>query len=338
MVGGGDSPSDALRRMLHGYQVSQALYVAATLGIADLLVSGARSAEELAEQVGAHGPTLYRLLRLLASLGVFAEDDAGLFVLTPLAQCLRSGVPGSQRDWAIMVCGPSFWSSWGDLLTSVRTGEVAFPRVHGMDRWEYLAQHPTESAVFDAAMTANTALESEAVVAGYDFSPFSAVVDVGGGAGGLLATLLAAHPPMRAILFDQPHVVAAATKLLRRAGVADRCEVVGGDFFDSVPGGADAYVLKSVIHDWDDEQAIAILRTCRSAMADRATLLLVERVIRPGNAPDPTKFMDLLMLVMNGGRERTSGDFGRLLAAAGFRLGAVTPTASPLSVIEAHPI
>jgi hypothetical protein len=323
--------------MLHGYQVSQALYVAATLGIADLLAGGPRSAEELAGQVGAHGPTLHRLLRLLASLGVFAEDDAGHFGLTPLAECLRSDAPGSQRDWAIMVCGPSFWASWGDLLTSVRTGEVAFPRVHGMDRWNYLARHPEEGAVFDAAMTANTALESEAVVGGYDFSAFGVVADVGGGAGGLLATLLAAHPSMRGILFDRLQVVAVAPALLARAGVAERCEVVGGDFFESVPEGADAYVLKSVIHDWEDEQGVAILRTCRSAMADRATLLLVERVIRPGNAPDPAKFMDLLMLVMNGGRERTADDFARLLAAAGFRLANVTSTASPLSIIEARP-
>jgi hypothetical protein len=323
--------------MLHGYQVSQALYVAATLGIADLLVGGPRSAEELAERVGAHGPTLYRLLRLLASLGVFAEDDAGRFGLTPLAECLRSDAPGSQRDWALMVCGPSFWSSWGDLLTSVRTGEVAFPRVHGMDRWDYLARHPTESAVFDAALSANTALESEAVATGYDFSAFSVVADVGGGVGGFLATLLAAHPSMRGILFDRPHVVVGASDVLTRAGVADRCEIVGGDFFAAVPTGADAYVLKCVIHDWDDEQAVAILRACRSAIPDRAKLLLVERVIRPGDVPDSTKFMDLLMLVMNGGCERTADDFGGLLATAGFRLAAVTPTASALSVIEGTP-
>lgn len=184
MTAGGASPSDTLRRMLHGYQVSQALYVAATLGVANRLAGGPTSAEALAGQVGAHGPTLYRLLRLLASLGVFAEDDAGRFELTPLAECLRSDAPGSQRDWAIMVCGPSFWSSWGDLLTSVRTGEVAFPRVHGVDRWEYLARHPEEGAVFDAAMSANTALQSQAIAAGYDFSAFDVVADLGGGAGG----------------------------------------------------------------------------------------------------------------------------------------------------------
>jgi hypothetical protein len=276
-------------------------------------------------------------LRLLASLGVFAEDDAGRFGLTPLAECLRSDVLGSQRDWALMVCGPSFWSSWGDLLTSVRTGELAFNRAHGMDRWDYLARHPAESAVFDAAMTANTALESEAIATGYDFSPFGIVAAVGGGAGRLLATILGRYPSLRGILVDQPHVVPAASELLARAGLADRCEIVSGDFFEAIPTGADAYVLKSVIHDWDDEQAVAILRTCRSAMTDRARLLVVERIIRPGNAPDPAKFMDVLMMVMNGGRERTIEDFGRLLAAAGFRLAGVTSTASPQSVIEGTP-
>lgn len=337
MTAGGPSPSDTLRRMLHGYQVSQALYVAATLGIADLLVSGARSAEELAMQVGADGPTLYRLLRLLASLGIFAEDDAGGFGLTPLAECLRSGVPGSQRAWAIMVCGPSFWSSWGALLHSVRTGETAFPKVHGMSNWEYRKHHPAEQAIFDAAMTANTALEAEAVAGGYDFSRFGVLADVGGGHGLLLATILAAHPSMRGVLFDQPQVVDDASDLLVRAGVAERCDLVGGDFFESVPRGADAYLLKSVIHDWDDEQAIAILSTCRSAMAEGAKLLLVERIVRPGNTPDPAKFMDLLMLVMNGGRERTDDDFGRLLAAGGFRLSNVVPTGGALSVIEGTP-
>jgi hypothetical protein len=337
MTAGGPSPSETLRRMLHGYQVSQALYVAATLGIADLLAGGQKGVEELAERTGTHAPTLYRLLRLLASVGVFAEDDAGRFGLTPLAECLRSEAPGSQRAWAIMVCGPSFWSSWGELRHSVRTGETAFPKVHGMTNWEYRARHPEEGAVFDAAMTANTALESAAVADAYGFSRFGVLADVGGGQGLLLATILAANPSMRGILFDQPQVVAGARKVLGGAGVADRCEIVGGDFFDSVPGGADAYLLKSVIHDWEDRRAVEILRTCRAAMADGAKLLLVERVIRPGNAPDPAKFIDLLMLVMAGGRERTADEFGRLLDAAGFRLASVVPTAGALSIIEGDP-
>jgi hypothetical protein len=337
MTAGGPPISETLRRMIHGYQMSQALYVAATLGIADLLADGPQDVGALAAQSGCHAATLHRLLRLLASLGVFAEDETGRYELTPLAECLRSGVPGSQRDWAIMVCSPSFWSSWGDLLTSVRTGETAFPRVHGMDRWDYLAHHPGESAVFDAAMTSNTRLESEAVVRGYDFSGFGVLADIGGGAGGLLATILAEHQNMRGLLFDLPQVVAGARDVMTHAGVADRCDIVGGDFFQAVPTGADGYLLKSVIHDWNDEQSIEILRTCRSAMGDGAKLLLVERIIRPGNTPDAAKFIDLLMLVMNGGRERVYGDFERLLSAAGFTLTNVIPTGGVLNVLEAVP-
>jgi hypothetical protein len=273
--------------MLHGYQVSQALYVAAKLDIADLLTDGARSAEALAEHVGVHGPTLHRLLRLLASLGVFAEDDDGRFGLTPLAECLRSDAPGSQRDWAIMVCGPTFWASWGELLHSIRTGVTAFPKVHGMSNWEYRKHHPAEQAIFDAAMTANTVLAAEAVAGGYDFSDLSVLADVGGGHGLLLATILAAHPSMRGLLFDQPQVVNDASNLPVCAGVIDRCDLVGGDFFESVPRGADAYLLKSVTHDWDDDKVIAILRACRSAMGGAAKLLLVERILRPGEHARP---------------------------------------------------
>jgi hypothetical protein len=337
MTAGESSPSDALRQMIQGYQVSRAIHVAAALGIADLLVDGPSSAGDLATSTDTHAPTLYRLLRLLASVGVFAEGADGRFSLTPRAESLRSDVPGSQRAWAIMMGGPSFWSSWGELPHSVRTGETAFPKVHGMDRWEYLARHPEESAAFDAAMTSLSAAESAAVVGGYDFSGIGVLADVGGGAGGLLAAILAAHPPMRGILFDRPHVVAGARDLLEREGVADRCRVVGGDFLESVPGGADAYLLKSVIHDWEDELAVRILRTCRAAMSGRAKLLLAERIIRPGNEPDPAKLIDLIMLVMNGGRERTADEFERLLDAAGFRLTDIVRTASPLSVIEATP-
>jgi len=331
------SPSDALRQMVNGYQVSRAVHVAAMLGIADLLADGPRGVEELATRTGSHAPTLYRVLRLLASVGVFAEDVEGRFGLTPRAECLQADVPGSLRAWTIMFGGPSFWASWGALPDSVRTGETAFPLVHGMDRWEYLARHPEESAAFDAAMTELSAGESAAVLDSYDFSGIGVLADVGGGKGGLLAAILAANPSMRGILLDQPHVVAGAAELLSQAGVADRCQIVGGSFFESVPGGADAYLLKSIIHDWPDEQAIAILRTCRAAMADGGKLLLLERIIRPGNEPDLAKLIDLIMLVMNGGRSRTADELDRLLATAGFRLGSTVRTASPLSVLEATP-
>ena len=338
MTAGEVPPSESLRQMIAGFQVSQALYVAAKLGIADLLANGPRGVKDLAETTETDAPTLYRVLRGLASLGVFAEDDAECFGLTPLAEHLRSDAPGSQRANAVLLCGPSFWSSWGDLLTTVKTGETAFPRVHGMDRWDYLVRHPEESAVFDAAMTGITAIQSTVVAGGYDFSQFGVLADVGGGQGLLLATILAANPSMRGILFDQPQVVAGAPELLARAGVAERCDIVAGDFFESIPSGADAYLLKSVIHDWDDELAVAILRTCRAAISDGGKLLLAELVLKPGNEPDRAKLTDLNMMVMNGGRERTTDDFGRLFTAAGFLLSEVTPKLGEFSVIEGVPV
>jgi hypothetical protein len=333
------STRDTLWRMTTAYQVSQAIHVAATLGIADLLEDGARSADELAEATGTHPPALYRTLRALASVGVFAEETDGRFGLTPLAEHLRTDAPGSLRSWAMLMGRPYFFTSWGHLLHSVKTGEAAFPEVYGTTAWEYRAAHPEEGAIFDAAMTGLSGAEAEAVVRSYDFSAIGILVDVGGGEGALLAAILAANPALRGVLFDQPHVVAGAGPLLEQAGVADRCEVVGGSFFEGVPEGADAYLLKSIVHDWDDASAIEILRKCRAAMADTGRLLLVERGIRPGNEPDPAKFIDLMMLVMLGGRERTADEYGRLYAEAGFRLTNIIPaTGSLLVIIEGVPV
>lgn len=227
-------------------------------------------------------------------------------------------------------------------MHSVKTGEPAFPEVYGMTTWEYRASHPEESALFDGAMTGLSLAEAEAVVRSYDFSGIGVLVDVGGGKGALLAAILAANPALSGILFDQPHVVADAKDLLERAGVADRCEVVDGDFFKAVPkavpGGADAYLLKSIIHDWDDALAIEILRKCRAAMADSARLLLVERGIRPANEPDPAKFIDLMILVMLGGRERTAEEYERLYTEAGFKLTNTIHTGSLLDIIEGVPV
>jgi len=339
MTVGEPSPRDALLRMTNAYQVSQAIHVAATLGIADLLEDGSRSADELAEATGTYAPSLYRLLRALASVGVFTEQGDGRFGSTPLAEYLRTDAPGSLRAWARLIGQPYVWASWGHLLHSVRTGEPAFPDLHGTNVWEHRAAHPEEGAIFDAAMTDLSAPVAEAVAQSYDFSRIGVLADVGGGEGGLLAAILAANPALRGVLFDQPHVVATAGALLERAGVADRCEVVGGSFLETVPEGADAYLLKSVIHDWDDAAAIEILRTCRAAMADTARLLVVEPVIQPGNEPDRAKFSDLNMLVMLGGRERTADDFERLYTEAGFNLTSVVPTGSPpFNIIDGVPV
>lgn len=332
------STRDILWRMTNGFQVSQAIHVVATLGIADLLKDGPRSADELAEATGTHASALYRILRALASVGVFAEQSDGRFGLTPLAEHLQTDVPGSLRSWAMLIGRPYYFASWGHLLHSVKTGEPAFPHVYGMPAWEYRASHPEESALFDGAMTGLSLAEAEAVVRSYDFSSIGVLVDVGGGKGALLAAILAANPALRGILFDQPHVVADAKDLLERAGVADRCEVVDGDFFKAIPGGADAYLLKSIIHDWDDASAIEILRKCRSAMADSARLLVVERGIRPANEPDPAKFIDLMLLVMLGGRERTAEEYERLYTEAGFKLTNTIHTDSLLDIIEGVPV
>ena len=338
MAAGELSPRDNLLRMTNAYEASQAIHVAATLGIADLLEDGPRSAEDLAKATGTHAPTLYRLLRALASVGVFAEETDGRFGLSPSAEYLRSDVPGSVRAWAMLIGRPSFWTSWGHLLAVARDGEPAFPDLYGTNIWEYLAAHPEESVIFSAAMTSLSAGVVEAVVQSYDFSGVGALIDVGGGEGALLAAILVANPALRGILFDLPHVVAGAKDRLERTGVADRCEVVSGSFFETVPEGADTYLLKSIIHDWDDAAAIEILRTCRAAMPDTGRLLVVERVIRPGNEPDRAKFSDLYMLVALGGRERTAEEFRSLLAEAGFRMTEVIDTGSTFYVIEGVPI
>jgi hypothetical protein len=327
----------ALLQMVGAFQISQALHVTATLGIADLLAAGPRPADDLAAATGTHPRALYRLLRAVASVGVLAEDGAGAFALTALGQFLRADHPRSVHGTAVFTGQPTVWGTWQHLRHSVETGEPAFRHLHGVDRWTYLEQHPDVGALFDKAMTSLALRQRDAVVAGYDFSGARTVVDVGGGHGAQLAAVLAAHPRARGILFDQPHVVAGAAPVLRAAGVAERCAAVGGSFFEAVPDGGDVYLLSRVIHDWDDAQATAILRTCRRAMSPAARLLLVERVIAPGNTPDPTRFSDLTMLVMLGGQERTGAEFGALFAAAGLRLTRVLPTASGVSLLEGQP-
>ena len=327
----------ALMELVQTFRVSLALHVTATLGVADLLAAGPRTAADLARATGTHAGALYRLLRAVASVGVLAEDEAGAFALTDLGQFLRADHPRSVHGNAVWTGHPAPWGTWQHLRHSVETGEPAFRHLHGVDPWEYGEQHPDVGALFDNAMTSLSLQQRDAVAAGYDFAGVRTVVDVGGGHGAQLAAVLAAHPQARGVLFDQPHVVAGAGPVLREAGVEGRSEVVGGSFFEAVPAGGDVYVLSRIIHDWDDAQATAILRTCRGAMGPDARLLLVERVLAPRNAPDPGKLMDLTMLVMLGGRERTAAEFGALYAAAGFRLTRVLPLPAAVSLIEGQP-
>lgn len=328
-------PSAALLQMVTGYWISQAISVAAKLGIADVLKDASKSSEELAQTTGVNAQSLYRLLRALASVGVFQEDEEGRFGLTPIAACLCSDVPGSLRAPAIMFGEPWFWQPWGELLRSVQTGEAAFPQVFSTELFSYLTQHPEAGAIFDEAMTGLSARSIAAVANAYDFSQFGTVVDVGGGHGTLLTAILRTAPQLRGILFDLPNVVAGAQQQFHAAGLAGRCQVIVGNFFERVPSGGDAYILKSIIHDWDDKRSITLLTNCHRAMAPQGKLLLVEVVLPRGNDPFFYKWMDLHLLVTLGGQERTETEFKALLEAAGFRLARVLPTQSPHSIIEA---
>lgn len=328
-------PPVTLLQMLSGYWVSQSIYVAAKLKIADLLRDGPKTSDELATLTGSNPRALYRLLRALASIGVFSETEtSGYFGLTPLAACLQTDAPNSMHGFAVML-GEEHYKAWGELLHSVQTNASAFEQVYGMNIFEYYAQNPESAQAFDEAMTNMSAIERVATVASYDFSSFHTLVDVAGGQGSLLAAILKANPALKGILFDQDAVLAGAKSFIEAEGVLDRCQLMGGNFFESVPSGADAYVLKHILHDWDDERAIAILKNCREAMAENGKLLVVEQVIPEGNQPFVGKLLDLNMLVMcPGGGERTESEYRTLFEAAGFQLTRVVPTQGDISILE----
>jgi hypothetical protein len=329
-----------LRQMMNGYQVTQAISVATRLGVPDLLAGGPRSAEDLAEPAGADPAALHRLLRALAALGILAEQGDGLartFTLTELGALLRRDAPGSLAGWAAFLSRPYHWAAWGDLGHSVRTGEPAFEAQHGEDVWSWRGKDTAESRIFDQAMSAIAGSVSLLLAGAYDFGRFGSLADVGGGDGTLLATVLPRHPGLRGVLVDLPHVVAAAPARLAAAGVADRCEVVAGSFFDEVPAGCDAYLMKSILHDWDDPSAGRILERVRAAAGPVSVLLLVERVIAD---EDPSAFAglsDLNMMVMTGGRERTLGEWRALVLPAGFAVTGTVDLGLGWHVIEAAP-
>lgn len=332
-----DAPAASLREMIMGFRTTQLIYVAARLGISDLLEDGPQDIPTLASAAGAHPSALYRLLRALASLGIFAETHDGRFELTPLAATLRSNAPGSLRDMALLYGDGWLWRAYGDTLYSVATGAPAFEHVHGQPFFEYLRLNPEAASVFDGAMTAFSEQESGAVLAAYDFSWAGTVVDVGGGRGALLAAILKAHPRARGILFDRPGVIDSARETAPPEGVADRFSTTAGDFFQEVPVGGDLYVLKSVLHDWNDARSVEILKNCRAAMQPASRLLVIERVVPEGNQPAEAKLFDINMLVVAGGAERTRQEYGRILAAGGFELTGIFPTRAPMSIVEGTP-
>lgn len=325
-------PSVVLLQLVLGCAQSQAVVVAAQLGVADVLEDGPLPVDEIAERTGADGDALYRVLRALATIGVFIEVSPRRFGLTPIAALLQSNAPDSMRSFVLM-WGEHF-PAWADLLHSVTTGRPAFDKVFGKPVFDHLADHPESARIFDEAMTGIHGPETGAMIAAYSFDSFETIVDIGGGNGSVLLDVLRSAPRARGIVFDLAHVAERTSAMLARSDLARRCSAQGGSFFDSVPAGADAYILRHIIHDWDDDRATQILARCREAMKPGGRVLIVESVINPGNEPHPGKWLDVIMLAIPGGRERTAEEYRHLLGRAGLELSRIIPTQSPVSVIE----
>ena len=334
-----ERPAVRLQRLIRGYYVSQAIHVAATLGVADRLRDGPCGAPALAAALAVDAPALYRLLRALAAAGVFSEDDQHRFSLTEMGACLCSDAPESLRDQAANIGRPADWEVWAHLLYSVQTGQPAFPQLHeGQSIWEWRAAHPEENTFFNRAQHANTRLRTHALLTVYDFGQFPTVADLGGGTGAFLTALLAHYPGMRGLLFDQPHVVAEAAPALARAGVAARCAVMGGSFFDAVPPGYAAYILQAVLNSFDETTRLAILRQVRAICTADTRLLVLEDVIGPPNEDLDTKLLDVAMLLRTGGAQYPREAWAALFAAGGFRLASITPSPLGPCVLEGVPV
>ena len=334
-------PQMLLYQMAIGHYLSRALHVIAKLGVADLLSDGARGVEELAKATETHPSSLRRVMRLLASVGVFEEKEDGGFALTALGECLRADVPGSSRAMVLLFAGIGIQDSWKDLEWCVRTGEPAYRKRGAADAFAEMAKDPAQAANFDAAMADFTKMTAVAVAAAYDFTPLRTIVDVGGGNGALLLGILKAYAHLQGVVADRADVVERAKKEIAASGLGARCRAVAIDFFREVPGGADAYVLKHVIHDWDDERARTILANCHRVVPPNGRLLLVEGVYPPRIDGSPESrgaaANDVNMLVSTGGRQRSEAEFRSLYSAAGFRLTRIVPTPARASVIEGVP-
>lgn len=332
------APASAqILELLTGKWVSCAISAAAELGVADHLIAGERNVEDLARLTSSHAPSLYRLMRALASLGIFRETSAQAFALTPMAECLRSDAPDSVRTLARFFSMPAMWSAWGEILHCVKTGETGLMKAFGSPNpFEYLKDHPDQAAIFDGAMTDLSRLNAPAIAQAYDFGKLRRLVDIAGGHGLLLGTILHRYTNLQGVLFDLPQVIERARQHPGHLP-ADRCEMVAGSFFEKVPQGADGYMMQHIIHDWDDERSVAILRNIRGAMDPSGRVLVVENVIPEGNAPSFGKLMDLEMLMAPGGRERTEAEYRDLFTAAGFRVQQIHSTYAPQSIIEAVP-
>ena len=328
-------PEAQIVEMVMAQFVSRLIHLTASLKLPDYLAEGPKTAEQLASLTGTHAPSLYRVMRTLSSLGLFTEDETHRFTLLPLGEVLKSGTPSHAT--ALILGGDLVARSVDNILFSVQTGKTAFQKSFGVPLFDWLAGHPTEASLFNETMVGFHGMEPPAIAAAYDFSVFKTIADVGGSTGNLLTTILGRHPAPRGILFDLPHVVTDAPALIAQRGLTDRIQVEPGSFFDRVPAGADAYILSHVIHDWNEEQCLTILGHCRRAMSSDGRLLLVEMVLPSGDIPHPGKILDVCMLLLPGGEERTEAQYAALLEKAGFRLTRVVPTASLVSIVEATP-
>jgi len=318
-----------------GHWIARLTYVAAKLKLADLLKDGPRTVDQLAMAASVQAPALNRVLRALASVGIFSETTGRRFKLTPLAATLQTGIPGSLHAWTLMINEKYTWDSWEELLHGVKTHEIPFVKAHGVMPFEYLERHPEDLAVFGESMTSLSGTENPAIASAYPFSKIGTLVDIGGGYGSLLATILRANPKLHGVLFDQASVIARAQQdhHLTAAGISERCTLKSGNFFEEVPAGGDAYIMKYILHDWNDEQSVNILRNCRAAMNPKGRVLVVDNVIPPGNNPAWGKLLDIQMLII-GGRERTKKEFAAMFAEAGLKMSRVVPTSCALSIVE----
>jgi hypothetical protein len=320
--------------MAMGVLVGRALTAVAGLGVADLLKDGPRSAQEIAAQLKLNEDAVYRVLRAVTVAGVFAEQPGRRFALTPLSELLRSDVPGSMRASIAHLGLPSFWHALAEIEHSLKTGLPSFDKANGMPVFEWFARHEDEGRVFDEAMTGFSALTAEPVAKAYDFSSIGTLIDIGGGHGGLLAAIVTHHPTVNAILFDQPHVAAGAPALLESYGLENKITIQNGNFFDAVPAGADVYIMKGIIHDWNDEGCIKILDNCRRAMNTGGRVLVVDQVVADRAESGMAKIIDLLMMTIPGGKERTEEEFRTLFRKAGLKLCRIVPTESFVSIVE----
>ena len=330
-------PEAGVLELASGFMATHAIYAAARLGLADVLAGGPLSPADVAARAGTQADATHRLLRACATWGVFREEPDGRFALTPLADRLRTGTPDSMRDVVLMLGDPTYQRVWAELPATVRTGEPGAERALGRSMWDHLDEDPGFGNVFHAAMTRLSTLDWPAVAAVYDFSRFSRVVDVGGGHGQLLALVLREAPDAEGVLVERASMADGATRLLNDAGVGDRCRFVAGSVFDTAPPDGDLYLLRRVLHDYDDAEAAAVLANLRAHMRERATLLVLEGVVPPGNTPHLSKALDLDMMLFVGGRERTEAQWRALLADTGFRTTRIVPTVSPISLVEAVP-